>query len=296
MQVETFKIFCDLADTGSFSKAATLNSITQSAVSQQIRALETRFHVTLIERGRRNFALTQEGREFHLASKQIVEIYGQLGHRLLEMQNVVAGELRVATIYTIGLHELPDYVKTFRELFPRVNVRVEYRRTAQVYQAVANGEVDIGLVSFPAKRYGLEVEPFLKDRLVLICHPSHPLAKKKSIRLEELNGEKFISFQPDLPTRKVIDRHFKEHSVAIVRTIEFDNIETVKRAVEVETGVSIVPENTVRLEVKNGDLAAVQISAPEMWRPLGILLKRNRTRSPAVREFISLLQKDSLGD
>lgn len=296
MQVETFKIFCDLAESGSFSKAASLNSITQSAVSQQIRALETRFHVILIERGRRNFALTQEGHAFHLASKEIVGIYNQLGHRLLEMQNVVAGDLRVGTIYTIGLHELPDYLKIFREMFPRVHVRVEYHRTAQVYQAVANGEVDVGLVSFPAKRYGLDVEQFSKDRLVLICHPGHSLAKKKSIRLEELDGEKFISFQPDLPTRKVIDRHFKEHNVAIVRTIEFDNIETVKRAVEVETGVSIVPQNTVRLEVKNGDLAAVEISSPEMWRPLGILLKRNRSRSPAVREFIALLQKDAIGD
>ena len=291
MYIDTFKVFCDLAETGSFSKAAVINSITQSAVSQQIRALENKFQVTLVERGRRNFSLTAEGSAFLNASREILEVYNNLDNRMHELRNVVAGELRIASIYSIGLHELPPYLKSFREKFPDVELHVGYRRSQQVYAQVLSGDVDLGLVAYPVKRSGLQADIFSEDRLVLICHPNHPLAARKRIRLAELSGEKFIAFEPDLPTRKVIDRHLREHSVQIEHAMEFDNIETVKRAVEVESGVSIVPSNTVRQEVEGGVLMAVEIEGPEMSRPLGVLTKRNRPRSPAHKEFVEALRK-----
>lgn len=295
MQIETFKIFCDLVDTGSFSKAASLNSITQSAVSQQIRSLENRFKVTLIERGRRNFSLTPEGQAFLGVSKEILDIYDHLGDRLHELQNIIAGDLKIATIYSIGLHELPPFLKEFRKRHRDVEVSVEYKRSSEVYSMVLNGEADLGLVSYPTKRKGILIEPFTEDRLVLICHPDHRLASRKQIRVQELEGEKFIAFEPDLPTRKILDRHLKENGVSINQTMEFDNIETVKRAVEIENGISIVPQNTVSAEADSGTLVAIDIEGPELWRPLGILLKRNRSRSPALREFINLLQKGPAG-
>ncbi|MGB8353224.1 MAG: LysR family transcriptional regulator [Chthoniobacteraceae bacterium] len=291
MNVETFKIFCDLADTSSFSKAAKINSITQSAVSQQIRSLENRYSVMLVERGRRNFSLTAEGHAFLAAGREILNIYDNLGNRLHELQNVVAGVVKVSSVYSIGLHELPPYLKEFRLAHPDVEVQVEYRRSTQVYTQVLNGEVDLGLVAYPARRKGLLVEPFIEDKMVVICHPEHRLAQKKRLKLEELNGEKFISFEPDLPTRKVIDRHLKSHDVTIEFAMEFDNIETVKRAVEIENGISIVPQNTVEAEVRAGTLVSVEIEKPEIVRPLGILLKRSHPRSPAQKEFIKLLQK-----
>jgi DNA-binding transcriptional LysR family regulator len=292
MYIDTFKVFCDLAETGSFSKAAILNAITQSAVSQQIRALENKFQVTLVERGRRNFALTTEGHAFLEASREILEVYNNLDHRLHELRDVVAGELRIASIYSIGLHELPAHLKAFRERYPEVELHVEYRRSQQVYTQVLGGDVDIGLVAFPTKRNGLQIEIFSEDRLVLICHPNHPLAAHKRIRIEELNGEKFIAFEPDLPTRKVIDRHFRDHGIQIEHAMEFDNIETVKRAVEIESGVSIVPATTVRQEVESGLLIALEVEGPKMSRPLGILTKRNRARSPAHKEFVAALKRD----
>ncbi len=289
MNVETFKIFCDLADTSSFSRAAKINSITQSAVSQQIRSLETRYKVTLVERGRRNFSLTPEGQAFLMAGREILNIYDNLGDRLHELQNIVAGEVKVMSVYSIGLHEFPPYLKEFRSMYPDVTVRVEYGRTPQVYTQVLSGEADLGLVAYPTRRKGLLIESFMEDKMVAICHPSHPLAKKKIVQLEELAGEKFIAFGPDMATRKVIERHLKGHGISIEFIMEFDNIETVKRAVEVENGISIVPHDTVRAEVNTGVLASVEIK-PEIWRPLGILLKRSRPRSPAQREFINLLQ------
>lgn len=291
MQIQTFKIFCDVAETSSFSKAAELNNITQSAVSQQIRSLEERYDVLLIERGKKNFALTHEGSLFLEASLQILQIYNSLSDKIHEMRNVVAGELKIATVLSIGLHELPTFLKEFRQQYPEVEIKVEYRRSTQVYAAVQDGLVDIGLVAFPLKRKGLKVEAFWKDKLVLICPPEHKLAQRGKIKLSDLSGEKFISFEPDLPTRKAIDRLMKRDHISVKQVMEFDNIETVKRAVEIESGVSIVPETTVTLERESGSLGVVEIDAQDMWRPLGVLVKRNRGASPAQKQFIALLQK-----
>ena len=291
MQIEVFKIFRDLADSGSFSLAAESNGISQSAVSQKIRALEERYSVILIERSRRAFALTAEGEAFLGASREIADLYEHLDDRLKSLSNVVEGQLTIGVIYSIGLHELPPYIKAFRTAHPAVEVGVEYRRSWKLYTAVMEGEVDLGLVCYPAKKKGLQILPFLNDRLVLICHPDHPLARRASVRLADMEAERFISFEPDQPTRKVIDKAMRDQGVQIHHAIEFDSVETVKRAVEIENGISIVPSRTICQELENEALAAVEIADPQLWRPLGILLKRDRARSPALREFLALLQK-----
>ncbi|CAN5652141.1 LysR family transcriptional regulator [soil metagenome] len=294
MQIQSFKVFCDLTQTASFSKAAEMNGITQSAVSQQVRAIEQRFHVKLIERGRKNFALTPEGRCFLDASKEILTTLDGLGSRIQKLQNVVAGELRIATIFSIGLHELPPYLKNFRRTFPEVEVRVEYRRSSEVYTSVLEGRADAGLVAYPVARRGLKALTFWQDRLVMICSPTHSLAGRKRLSLADLEGEKFIAFEPDLPTRREVDRKLRAAGVKIQLALEFDNIETVKRAVEVENGVSIVPATAVRNEVESGSLVAVEFEASDMWRPLGVLVRRAARISPAIREFLLLLESTGL--
>ena len=293
MQIQSFKVFSNLAETSSFSKAAQMNGITQSAVSQQVRALERRFRVKLIERGRKNFSLTPEGNAFLQASHQVMDILGDLEGRIHHLQSLVAGELRISTIFSIGLHELPPYLKIFRQAHAEVDVRVEYRRSSEVYLSVLDGRADIGLVAYPAPRRGLKAVTFWSDRLVLICSPSHPLASRRRIPLSALQGEKFIAFEPDLPTRREIDRKLRSEGVKVKLVLEFDNIETVKRAVEIENGVSIVPENAIRTEVETGMLAAVEFGDPALRRPLGALTRRSARISPALREFLALLEQKS---
>ena len=291
MQIQTFKIFCDLTETSSFSKAAQRNSITQSAVSQQIRSLEDRYKVMLIERGKKNFALTQEGQVFLEASKTILHTYRNLADRIRELQNIVAGQLKIATVYSIGLHELPPFLRVYRNAFPDVEVKIDYRRSAQVYTAVQEAQADIGLVAYPTKRKGLKVEAFWEDKLVVICPPKHRLARRRRIPLLELSGERYISFEPDLPTRKAIDRLLKGAKVEVNQVMEFDNIETIKRAVAIENGISIVPQTTIEDEARSGSLVGIELDAQEVWRPLGILTKRNRASSPAQKHLIRLLQE-----
>jgi LysR family transcriptional regulator, transcriptional activator of the cysJI operon len=295
MYIDPFKVFCDLVDTSSFSKAAALNQITQSAVSQQVRNLETRLGCILVERGRRNLSLTPEGQAFHHASRSIIQTWQSLEGELKGLKNEVAGQLRIASIFSIGLHELPPRLKLFKEKYPQVEVKVEYRRSPQVYELVEEGEADLGLVAYPSKRPSLIHEIFDEDELVLICHPKHPLAAKRRASIAEIKGERFIAFEPDTPTRKMIDRHLRAAGVEVVHSAEFDNIETVKRAVEIESGVSIVPANTVRQEVASGQLAAVAIDSPNMSRPLGFILSRKRPRPPGLKQLMATMKVDGKG-
>ena len=289
MQIENFKIFADLVETKSFSKAAKLNNITQSAVSQQARAMERHFKTLLIDRSQKQFQLTREGMRVYESAKELLHAYDKLLSELQEMKKVISGTIRISTIYSIGLHELPPYIKRFLHDFPSVNVRVEYRRSNLVYEDILHNSVDFGLVAFPAKIRQIEVLPFRNDRLVLITHPAHVLAKRGEIELKDLQGHKFIGFDPDIPTRKAIDHIFRENKLDIEPVMEFDNIETVKRAVEIDHGIAIVPQATVLQEGKQNTLSIVQMKGKEFTRPLAILHRKGRVLTPAMKKFIETL-------
>jgi len=290
MQIESLKVFCDLAETKSFTKAAQINSVTQSAVSQQISSLERIFKSLLIERSKKKFRLTREGQVLYDYSKQIIQTYESLNSKLQELKDIISGTIRVATIYSIGLHDLPPYLKKFSRSYPTVNVQVEYRRANQVYDDVLSNVVDLGLVAYPSKDSKLEVIPLRKEPLVLICHPQHPFAKQKTIRLKALTGQKIIGFEPDLPTRKAIDKILREYDVDAKHVMEFDNVETVKRAVEIDAGVAIVPLGTVTQEIAKQTLAAVEIADGEFYRPLAAIYKKNKVLSPAMKQLLTILK------
>ena len=290
MQIETFKILSDLVETASFSEAAERNGVTQSAVSQQIKTLEDKFDVTLVERGRKNFAVTPEGEIFLKSGKEILQIYENIQFELDTLKNSVSGSLKVATVYSIGFHELPPYLSQFKEAYPQVTLDISYRRSNQIYSDILENRADLGLVAYPKTRKGIEIEPAWSDRLVLICPPGHRLAKRKSIALKALDGERFISFEPDLPTRQAIDSMFLDADISVKEVVEFDNIETVKRGVEIENAVSIVPSESVRQEIESGTLVSVKLDGRKMWRPLGILRRRNKAITPAMREMIAMLR------
>jgi LysR family transcriptional regulator, transcriptional activator of the cysJI operon len=291
MQIESFKVFCDLAETESFTKSAQINQITQSAVSQQISSLERQFKSLLIERSKKKFRLTREGQVLYEFSKQIIHTYDSLHNRLQEIKDIISGTIRVATIYSIGLHDLPPYMKKFLRTYPTVKVHVEYRRSNQVYDDVLGNVVDLGLVAYPVRDPKLEIVPLRRDKMVLICHPQNPLAKSKAIKLSSISGQKFIGFEPDIPTRKAIDKILKDHNVQVQHVMEFDNIETVKRAVEIEAGLSIVPQGTVVQEVAKQTLAQVQFENAEFYRPLAALYKKNKVLSPAMKQFLAILKE-----
>ncbi len=214
MQIESLKVFCDLAETESFTKAAQINGVTQSAVSQQISSLERLFKSLLIERSKKKFRLTREGQVLYDYSKQIIQTYESLHSKLQEIKDIISGTIRVATIYSIGLHDLPPYIKKFLKGYPTVNVHVEYRRANQVYEDVLGNVVDLGLVAYPAQGQQAGNHPAAQGPA------GADLPSAASVRQEQeqsssktLAGQKFIGFEPDIPTRKALDKILKEHDV-----------------------------------------------------------------------------------
>jgi len=290
MQIESLKMFCDLAETASFTKAAEMSNVTQSAISQQIGSLERKFKSLLVERSKKQFGLTREGQVVYEYGKQILATHDALHSRFQEIKSIVSGTIRLATIYSIGLHDLPPYLKTFLKAFPTVNMHVAYRHASQVYADVLSNVVDLGLVAYPNRDPQLKIVALRDEPLVLICHPSHPFANAASLKLADLQGQKFIHFEAGIPTRRAIDRCLKEAHVTVQTTMEFDNIETVKRAVEVEAGIAIVPRPTVTQEVSKKTLAEVKLEGEDLFRPLAAIYKKSKILSPALKELLTVLK------
>ncbi|SPE60184.1 Transcriptional regulator, LysR family [Verrucomicrobia bacterium] len=290
MQIQSFKVFCDVADARSFTKAAQLNSVTQSAVSQTLTSLENHFKSLLVERSKKNFRLTAEGEVVYDYGKRLLQSYEAIQHTMQELKDIISGDIRVATVYSIGLHDLPPYLKKFLQTYPTVNVHVEYRRANQVYEDIIGNVVDLGLVAYPHPHPKVQIVPLRRDPLVLICHPDHPFAKRTMVKLKMLEGQKFISFEPDMPTRKALDKILRAKGVKVQHAMEFDNIETVKQAVSLDSGVAIVPAETIKLEVANRFVAAVKLEG-RYYRQLGAIYRKNKVLSPAMKQFLVLLKE-----
>ncbi|MDQ3131955.1 MAG: LysR family transcriptional regulator [Pyrinomonadaceae bacterium] len=295
MHIETLKVFCDLVDLQSFSLAAERNFITQSAVSQQMRTLEEKFKRRLLERvrGRREVRLTPAGEVFYRESKNVLDCYDALNENMRGLVGKIGGTVKVATVYSIGLHELPPKVREFMSKFPSAKIDLEYSRTTRVVRDVLSGAVELGVVAFPEPRRGLTIVQMLNDRLVLICSPEHEFAKKKKIKAEELNGRDFVLFERDIPTRKATDKILKANGVEVKKVAEFDNIETIKRAVEVGFGLAIVPHPSVADEEKNNQLAVVKLAEKEWVRTVGVIYRSDRNLSLAAKKFVQLLENQT---
>jgi DNA-binding transcriptional LysR family regulator len=290
VHIETLKTFCDLVETGSFSEAGKLNFVTQSAVSQQLGALERRYDRRLVERRPGRLAVpTEAGRLLYSQSKAILEQLNALEQKLRQRPEVVSGTLRVATVYSLGLHALPPFVKQFLRMHPQVNVRVEYSRTDSVYAGCLDGTIDLGIVAQPLRRARIEVVPLKPEALVVVCSPEHRLARRREVPLSLLAREPFVAFDRGVPTRRVVDRLLKEQRVPVNIVTEFDNIETIKRSVEAGLGVSILPENTVKNETRARTLVAISPSDGPYTRSVGVIHRKDRELTATARAFLELL-------
>ncbi len=293
MHIETLKVFCELADSRSFSKTAEKHLLSQSAVSQQLAQLELAHKCQLVTRKKRPIELTAAGQVFYKAAKDMLERYDQLKTELHTIKATTENRLNVAAIFSIGMHSLPDYVKKFMVRYPNVNVHIEYLSAEKIYEQALSGEIDLGLVAIPKKDRRLEVYDFEDEPLILACSPKHPLAKEEAVDIHKLQFERFIAFEKEVPTRIWIDGILSRYNTDVRPVMEFDNIETIKRAVEINAGISILPEPAIVQEVASGTIRAIAFSNERFVRPTGIILRRGKTISPAGRYCIELLREQA---
>ena len=296
MHLETLRLYCDVVRLRSFSRGAQLNHVSQSAASQAVQQLETDLGAALIDRTKRPFVLRPEGRAFYDASRALLDGYEKAKAQIMAVKTELAGTVRVAAIYSVGLHDLSPHVQRFMALYPQARVQLECLHPHKVVDAVLSDAADVGIMSYPPVNRSLSVVPLRSEPMAFVCHPAHRLARRKLVAPADLAGEKFVAFDAGLTIRKAIDRAFRAHNVKVDVVMEFDNIETIKQAITIGAGVSLLPRHTVQKEVGIRTLAAVPLAAPGLLRPVGIIHRRAKRLTPTAARFIDLLREAAARD
>jgi len=286
---ENLKLFRDIAQTKSISRGATLNEISQSAASQYMQELERRLGVSLLDRTTRPLTLTPAGKLFYDLCRDVLRREEQFQLLLDNLKGLVEGAVRVASIYSIGLSEMSRLQDEFAARFPHVQLHVDYLRPDKVYEALLKDQADLGLVSYPVGTKDLAVIPWREEEMAVAAPPSHPLAKKKVLVPADLNGQEFVGFDEELMIRRELDHFFREQGIEIQLAMQFDNIQMIKEAVALGSGISILPARTMQAEIAQGRLVAIPLHAPELVRPVGIVHRKRKRFSHAVESFLELL-------
>jgi DNA-binding transcriptional LysR family regulator len=289
MQIEALKVFCDIVRCRSFSQAAQEDGLTQSAASQIVLLLEKRLGVQLISRSPRPLQLTPLGLTYYDGCKRLLEQYGELEASIRNAQKQLEGNVQIAAIYSVGLGDMGQYVERFAQQEPNVRVHVAYLHPDQVYKQVHEGTADFGLVSFPRKSRDLVVLPWRSEEMVLVCHPTHALARNLAVLPAQLDGERFVGFARGLVIRRQVDRFLREQDVRVEVALDFDSIENIKKAIEVAAGIALLPEPTVRREVAARTLVALPLMGCRFERPLAIIYRRSHKPSKSAHQFMALL-------
>ncbi|MCA9259009.1 MAG: LysR family transcriptional regulator [Planctomycetales bacterium] len=295
MHIRSLKIFCDIVDRRSFSLAATDNGISQSSASQVVHALEERLGVQLLDRTTRPFGLTLEGRRYYEGCRALVRSYETLEDEVRALHDTQSRRLVVASIYSVGMHHMSAFMQRFGAEHPRAKVQLEYLHPHRVYEEVEKGDADLGLVSYPRQSEYIAALPWRSEPMSVVGSPAHPLAQqfsdgRQAAPLRLLDGQPFVAFEQGLAIRSEIDRSLVKYGVHVNVQQEFDNVETMKRAIEAEGGLSILPEASVRREVAAGTLWQASIVDAPLSRPLGIVYRRDRQLSELAQQFIGMLQ------
>ncbi len=293
MHLETLRLYCDVVRLRSFSRGAEQSFVSQSAASQAVQQLEAQLGVALIDRTKRPFVVTREGDAFYLAARGILESWEKAKAEVVAVKARVDGTVRVAAIYSVGLHDMSRPMQQFMSLYPEARVQLECLHPHKVVEAVVTGEADIGVMSYPPAERALRVVPLREEPMALVCHPQHRLARRRMVTPAELAGEAFVAFDPGLTIRKAIDRALRQHNVRVNIVMEFDNIETIKQAIIIAAGISILPRHTVQKEASIRTLAAVDVAMPDLVRPVGIVHRRQKPLTPTAERFVQMLHETS---
>ncbi len=289
--MQGLRIFCDVADLRSFSRAAELHGITQSAVSQRIHHLEERLGTKLLDRSKRPFVLTPAGDLVSREGRELVARYDSLARSVARLDPDRGGSVRVHAIYSAGIALLNQLRTEFQRRRPELEVQIEYEPPAAVAESVRTGRCDFGIVSYPEQWPGLQSRPLREEPMCLACGAHHELASEESVRAADLDSRELIHFTHELPAARHIRSYLVENGADAVFAQRLDNIDTFKSMLQATEYAAILPLRTFLAEVRAGLLAAVPLE-PSLERPMGIVYARRRLRA-AARDFAAFLVENA---
>jgi LysR family transcriptional regulator, transcriptional activator of the cysJI operon len=284
------RLFKEIATHKSMSKGAASCGLSQSAAIQHVQEVERKLGTILFDRGKRPLELTAAGRLYYDFCREAIRRQDELARALEELNaGVVSGTVRVASIYSMGLSEMSRLQHEFATRYPAAQLHVEYQRPDKVYESVRDDSADLGFVSYPAASRDIAAIPWRKEEMRVAVPPSHPLAAKAEAYPADLNGQDYVGFDEDLEIRRELDKFLRANGVTVNLTIHFDNIQMIKEAVALGSGISLLPARTMQAEIAQGRLVAVKLHAPELQRPVGVLHRRRKKFNAATRSFLELL-------
>ena len=283
------QLFKEIAANHSISKGAAHCGVSQSAATQHVQEVEKCLGAELLDRTVRPLELTEAGRLYAEFCRDVLHRKEQFETTLERMKSEVGSSVRVASIYSIGLSEMSRLQEEFAARYPDARLQVEYMRPDRIYDSVREGTADLGLVSYPESSREIAALPWRNEEMQLAAPPSHPLAHCGEVYPADLNGLDFVGFDEDLSIRKELERFFRAQGVAVRLVMHFDNIQMIKEAVALGSGVSILPARTMQAEIAQGRLVAVPLRAPELVRPVGIVHRRRKPLNRAAQGFLQLV-------
>jgi DNA-binding transcriptional LysR family regulator len=283
------RLFKEIAATGSMSKGAKLCGVTQSAASQHVQEVERRLGASLLDRSKRPLELTPAGKLYADFCRDVMRQEDEFQLALERLKQEVEGTVHVASIYSVGLSEMSRLSEEYSASHPTARLEVEYMRPDKVYAAVSSGQADLGLVSYPESSREIAAIAWRDEEMRLAMAPEHALANRELVMAADLDGVDFIGFDEDLSIRREIDRFLRSRGVTVHMVMHFDNIQMIKEAVALGSGVSILPARSMQAEIERGRLVAVSLEAPGLVRPVGIVHQRRKKFNRAAQAFLELL-------
>jgi DNA-binding transcriptional LysR family regulator len=287
VHLEHLRLFSAIARSKSLSEGARQVGCSQSAASQAIAQLEQHLRTPLLDRSRRPLALTSAGQRLQAGIGPLLHSWDRLVAEL-QPSAEISGTVTVAAIHSLGIHLLVGLVQRFSAEHPAVRVRTQHLRQDEVVQAVRERRVDLGILSYPPTLRGIEVIHLRDEPLVVICHPAHRLVPRRRLQLRDLQGQRFVAFDRDLPIRKAIDEVLRQAGVQVEPVMELDNVESMKQAVQSGCGLAILPEPTVLREAMGRLLVALPIEDISLTRPIAAI-KQRAFHDPAADAFIAFV-------
>jgi len=289
MDTNTLQAFLTVANTNSFSIAAEKLFITQPAVSKRIAALESELNTHLFDRIGRSISLTEAGRTLLPRAQRVIAEIEDSKRAVSNLSGKVEGRLSVGTSHHIGLHRLPPILRNYTLQYPDVELDLRFMDSEQACAAVLHGDLEIGIVTLPLEPIDkLIMKKIWHDPLSVVVGKTHPLAKKKNIKVEQLAEHTAILPARGTYTREVLERTLNPLNIHLRVSLSTNYLETIKMMVDVGLGWSVLPVSM--LDKKNYRL--INVSGLKFERTLGVVQHRERTLSNAANTLIGMLQNN----
>lgn len=279
-----------VAETGSFTAAARRLHVSQSAVSRQILLLEEELREPLFIRLGRKVRLTAAGDALLLLSRRVLADIRDTTTAIVEHHNVLKGTIHLAGGMTVCLHVFPALLKEYRRRHPDVEVKLTTGGTAAIVQQVRAGAIDVALLTLPVEGADLMQVPTMREELLLVIHPAHPLARQRRVGPGDLHGQPFVVYERGSSTRRVIEEMFEREQIQPRIVMETENVEIIKALVRIGMGITIIPYQSVAREVRAGQLFCSRIAGQQLVRETGwVHLRANRVPR-AVQEMMAVFE------